>query len=135
MKEPNFFILGAPKCGTTALAQYLSDHPKVFMTDPKEPHHFNTDQNYGDFKDAERYRKLFQDAGPEHQCVGEASVWYLYSKDAVANIEATIGAPRYIAMLRNPVEMAASLHEQLVYSGNENITSFEKAWAAQERSV
>lgn len=133
MRNPDFFILGAPKCGTTALAQYLSDHPNVFMTDPKEPHHFNTDQNYGDYKDAEEYQQLFLDAGPSYECAGEASVWYLYSRVAVAKIEVEINAPKYIAMLRNPAEMAASLHEQLVYSGNEDITSFEEAWKAQDR--
>ncbi|MFP3938560.1 MAG: sulfotransferase [Phycisphaerae bacterium] len=36
MRKPNFFIIGAPKCGTTALHHYLSEHPRVFMSQPKE---------------------------------------------------------------------------------------------------
>jgi hypothetical protein len=29
--KPNFFIVGAPKCGTTALYEYLRGHPSIFM--------------------------------------------------------------------------------------------------------
>ena len=42
-KIPNFFIVGAPKCGTTALYEYLSSHPDVFLCDPKEPNYFSCD--------------------------------------------------------------------------------------------
>ncbi|MBI3756314.1 MAG: sulfotransferase, partial [Deltaproteobacteria bacterium] len=38
MKKPNFFIVGAPKCGTTAMYEYLKQHPEIFMPeDEKEP--------------------------------------------------------------------------------------------------
>ena len=43
MKKPNLFIVGAPKCGTTALSEYLRQHPNVFMTNPKEPNFFADD--------------------------------------------------------------------------------------------
>lgn len=44
---PNFFIVGAPKCGTTAWATYLSNHPDIFVPKAKEPHFFTTDHaNY-----------------------------------------------------------------------------------------
>ena len=45
MKRPDFFIVGAPKCGTTALSEYLRSHPNVFMTEPKEPMYFMPDLN------------------------------------------------------------------------------------------
>jgi len=38
--EPNFFIVGAAKAGTTSLYHYLRQHPDVFMPDDKEPWHF-----------------------------------------------------------------------------------------------
>ena len=41
--KPNFFIVGAPKCGTTALYEYLRPHPNVFMPEIKEPHYFAKD--------------------------------------------------------------------------------------------
>ena len=43
--RPNFFIVGAPKCGTTSLDEYLRQHPNVFISRPKEPHYFSTDLN------------------------------------------------------------------------------------------
>jgi len=85
MKKPNFFILGAPKCGTTSLAMWLSEHPNIFMCPIKEPHYFNTD-GLQRIKTLEQYESLFTDAKPEHVAVGEASTHYLYSKEAVPRI-------------------------------------------------
>lgn len=42
-RKPNFFIIGAPKCGTTSLAHYLGEHPDIFMSYPKEPFYFCPD--------------------------------------------------------------------------------------------
>jgi Sulfotransferase family len=38
---PNFFIVGAPKAGTTSLYHYLDQHPDVYMSPVKEPCHFS----------------------------------------------------------------------------------------------
>ena len=38
--KPNFFIVGAPKAGTTALYSYLEMHPQVCMSSDKEPNYF-----------------------------------------------------------------------------------------------
>jgi|LGOV01.1.fsa_nt_gb hypothetical protein len=130
MVKPNFFIIGAPKTGTTAMAQYLSDHPAVFMATPKEPHHYNSDHTHGGFKDPEAYAALFEDSGVK--TVGEASVFYLYSQVAVPRIEKECPNARYIVMLRNPVEMAPALYEQHVFSGYETCPSFKQAWDLQE---
>lgn len=132
MKMPNFFIVGAPKAGTTAVSQYLSEHPEVFFSNPKEPHHFCTDLNYGDFKDKSEYEALFKDADEKHLAVGEASVWYLYSETAIPKIEKELPGSKYIVMIRNPIEMAPSLHMQNVYSGYEPIVEFEDAWETQK---
>lgn len=132
MTLPNFFILGAPKAGTTAIAQYLSEHPQVFMSNPKEPHHFNTDDNYRHVKLREDYERLFDSASAQHVIIGEASVHYLSSREAVPQIEKTIPRPRYLVMLRNPVEMAYSLHEQMHFSGLEDCSDFARAWTLQD---
>ena len=42
-KKPNLFIVGAPKCGTTFLYQYLKKHPDVYFPNFKEPHFFGSD--------------------------------------------------------------------------------------------
>jgi len=132
LTPPDFFVIGAPKCGTTALAGWLSAHPRVFMPRMKEPHYFNTDSSQREVHTESQYLRLFRDAGPAHLRVGEASVYYLVSEVAVPAIEQRLRQPRYIVMLRNPVEMAPALHEQKLYSGNEHITDFATAWRRQE---
>lgn len=74
------------------------------------------------------YEEYFADAGSQHRAVGEGSVWYLYSKIAVPQIEEYCPAARYIVCLRNPVEMAYSLHEQKIVTGHEHIRDFAQAW-------
>jgi hypothetical protein len=128
MKRPNFFIVGAPKCGTTSLASWLKDHPQVFMSPVKEPHYFSTDFNRGDFESLIEYEKLFEKAGPDHVAVGEASTEYLYSERAVPNIEAVYPGSRYIVMVRNPVELAFSLYKYEKAGGREVLETFREAW-------
>jgi len=132
MTLPNFFIPGAAKCGTTAMAHWLAEHPQVFMSPVKEPHHFASDMNYPEFADQRTYERLFRDASEVHRAVGEASVWYLYSQQAVPNIRKAIPDSKFIVMLRNPVEMAVALHEEAVFAGYENEVRFERAWTLQE---
>lgn len=127
MKRPNFFILGAPKCGTTSLAAWLAEHPAAFVSPIKEPHFFATD-NYRSVDTLERYLDLYAGAGERHLAVGEASTWYLYSRVAVSNILAFAPEARFVVCLRNPVEMAPSLHEQEYVGLNEDVPDFETAW-------
>jgi hypothetical protein len=132
MVGPNFFILGAPKCGTTALAGWLAEHPQVFMAPIKEPHFYSTDLGNRRVRTRDAYRRLFRGAGRNHRAVGEASVWYLFSDSAVPNLLADHPDARCIVCLRNPVTMAPSLHNQHVRAGNENQPDFARAWALQE---
>ena len=53
--KPNFFIIGAPKCGTTSLSVYLSEHREIVMSHPKEPHYFSTDIENGRMTDQSKY--------------------------------------------------------------------------------
>lgn len=129
MKKPGFFIIGAPKCGTTALASWLRDHPQVYFSPVKEPHHFNTDHNYVLTPERDQYEALFSGARQEHRAVGEGSVSYLFSNDAVPSIEKyTQFQAKYIVLLRNPIKMAPSHHAHLRFAGDEHIKSFAKAW-------
>ncbi len=131
MTKPNFFIIGAPKCGTTSLAAWLAENPNIYMSRTKEPHFFNTDHKRF-INSLQSYERLFSDATDRHGAVGEASVWYLYSSSAVANILAYNPAVKFIVMLRNPIEMAPSLHEELVFTGREDEPDFASAWSLQE---
>jgi hypothetical protein len=132
--KPNFFIVGAPKCGTTALYEYLRPHPGIFMPAIKEPHFFARDLGtYPRISTLEEYTGIFAGSAAEHLRVGEASVYYLRSSVAIANIREFNPEAKLIAMFRNPVEMVHSFHSQLLYVAEENEPDFEAAWRLQER--
>jgi hypothetical protein len=113
MKKPDFFIVGAPKCGTTSLSEYLKQHPEIFMSEPKEPHFFGTDLEsywggrFERYRDVHKYLSLFANVQDEIR-VGEASPWYLYSKRAAEEIKQFNPASRIIILLRR----AAALQRQ-----------------------
>jgi hypothetical protein len=129
--RPDFFIAGAPKCGTTALFAYLSQHASVFMPRIKEPKFFCTDlRTNGGVYAPDEYRALFAPAPA--QCVtGEASTLYLYSKVAIERIMAYNPDAKIIVMLRYPVDAAHSLHAAGWSHKVENIEDFEDAWRLQ----
>lgn len=127
---PTFFIVGAPKSGTTALDSYLADHPMIHMARPKEPHYFATDlPRYRDVSTEADYIRLF-DGQTQKRIGGDASVFYLYSKEAIRLIRQFDPGAKLILMLRNPVEIAHSFHSQLLFGGDEDIESFADAWNA-----
>ena len=127
--KPNFFIVGAPKCGTTAMSKYLNEHANVVISDPKEPHYFATDMNgMRTTEDEMEYRSYFKRVNSETIAIGESSVWYLYSEEAIRNIHNYNKSARLIVMLRNPVEMVYSMHSQHLYSTDENVKDFGRAW-------
>lgn len=132
--RPNFFLVGAPKCGTTALYEYLRPHPRVFMPELKEPHFFARDLGmYPRIKTPEAYTRLFAESTERHLALGEASVYYLRSSVAIPAIRDFNPEARIIAMFRNPVDMVYSLHSQLLHVSEETVEDFESAWRLQER--
>lgn len=131
---PSLFIAGAPKCGTTSMASWLKAHPDVFMSTPKEPHFFCTDlPGTRGFHELDKYLEIFASASDEHRVLGESSTWYLYSETAIPGILEFNPAARVLLMIRNPVEMAQSLHGQLLYNGIETEEDFARAWSLQQQ--
>lgn len=128
---PHFLIVGAPKCGTTSLHFYLSQHPKV-NTAEKEIHYFGKDLNYKiERPTLEYYQSFFKSTGLN----GDSSVWYLYSDSILDELNALGIQPKIIIMARNPVELAYSLHSQNIVDANEDETSFDKALALEPSRV
>ena len=134
--KPNFFIVGAPKCGTTSLDYYLKQHPEIFVPDVKELHYFGSDllakkhplankfdeQTYLEFFKENKYAKI----------IGEASVMYLFSKKAAQEIHEFNNNAKIIIMLRNPIEMMYSLHSQNLSTCDEDIQDFGRALDAEK---
>ncbi len=134
MKRPNFFISGAPRCGTTALYTYLSEHPQIFMSGVKELNYFATDfpnvQKIA-FRSVDDYHKVFEKAGPQHLAVGEASPFYLFSNVAFHNMAQYDPGARVILTLRHPVEFIESYHRLNLSLLREDEPDLAKAWDLQ----
>jgi len=136
---PNFFVIGAPKCGTTALTEYLRMHPRIFISQPKEPRFWcsdlkknpNAERWAGAPENVDQYLKLFQGATPEHLAVGEGSTLYLFSTAAVPRILEFNPVARFIVMVREPVELFHSWHSYLVRQFQEEAECPERAWDLQ----
>lgn len=129
--RPNFFIVGAPKCGTTSLAAWLAEHPQVCMSVPKEPKFFSPDVPGSRYSLAD-YAASFAHARPGDIAIGEASPRYLRSKVATKLILDFDPDAKLIVCLRDPVEMIQSAHNQLLYNGEETILDLEAAWRVDE---
>lgn len=148
MTMPNFFIIGAMKAGTTALYQYLKQHPQIYMSPNKEPNFFAFEGEKLDFRapvdrrginqtsvtDIEAYRALFSGVSDEI-AIGEASHWYLYSTKAAKRIRHHVPEAKLIAVLRNPVERAYSEFMHFVRDGDEPIVDFSQALAQEPQRI
>jgi hypothetical protein len=132
--RPNLFIVGAPKCGTTALADYLREHPQVVMSWPKEPHFFSTDlPGLAAAKTLDEYLAMFAGISELTQIVGEASVNYLSSQTAIPAIRDFNPRATLIAMVRNPLTWLPSYHSQLVRVREEDVGLEEALQLQHER--
>jgi len=110
----DFFIVGAPKSGTTSLYHYLSEHPQVEMSSQKEPDYFSDKaiheqgmyyaKNRVDTLD--KYESLF--VQKESVVYGEASVSYLFYENVAEDIKKYNPNAKIIIMLRDPIERAFS---------------------------
>lgn len=139
MKRVDFFIIGAPRCGTTAMSHYLAEHPSVCFAKPKEPWYFSKDlvTNYENTATTiDEYHDQFFPHYDEvvHQIIGEGSPSYLMSECAIKHILEYNPKARIIAMVRNPIEIAYSMHSVRYAVGprHEDIPDFEEAWRSQQ---
>ena len=99
---PDFFLVGAPRSGTTALCNYLRTHPEVFVSSPKEPTYFGRDLQPKRYPTLESYLELFCDVG-EAVRVGDGSVAYLASEFAAEEIHAFNPQARIMILLSRDV--------------------------------
>ena len=135
---PNLLIVGAAKCGTTSLHNYLKQHPDIFMSKQKEPHFLiNSDIGEDRIHKAitvlEDYEDMFK-TDSIYKYKGESSVMYLaFPEFSIKNIKKYLDPDvKIIIMLRNPVERAfAGYLHNLRYNPSENL-SFEEAFEKSE---
>jgi hypothetical protein len=132
-RVPDFFIVGNPKSGTTALYEMLRRHPQIFMPALKEPHFFAAEQPPSSPlpRTLDEYLALFAAAGP-NQRSGEASPSYLRSPVAAGRIAQLAPDARIVAILREPASFVRSLHMQYLQDHVETERDLRRAIAKEE---
>ncbi len=134
-RAPHFYVVGAPRCGTTAICSYLASHPRICFSRPKEPHYFSDDfPGLGFGGGIDRYKeRCFSHCRTGESVLGEGSTWYIYSRVAARRIMSEAPDARFVVMLRNPLELLPSLHAQLLRSYDESERDLRRAWELQEQ--
>lgn len=147
MAVPDFFVIGAPKAGTSALHVTLAHHPELYLSRVKEPKFYLCDgppPSRGGPGDAhsyrewiwqrDRYEALFADA-PKGALKGESTPFYLASTAALERIHAEVPTAKLIAVLRDPIDRAYSNWAHLWADGLETIPDFVAACDAEPKRV
>jgi len=128
-KWPNFFIVGAPRSGTTSLYENLKKIPGIYLSKIKEPEYFSPNCSKRNkivrIVDKKKYLTLFVDVNDE-SAIGEASTSYLEDPDSPKLIHEVVPNARIIVSLRNPIERAYS-HYLIHRRGNIEKQSFHEA--------
>jgi hypothetical protein len=141
-KVPNFFIVGHPKCGTTALHAMLDQHPDVYMCKDKEPKFFCKDymaasqkihghSHFYKYQDLSDYLRLFSDVKNE-KIIGESSVQYLSSHVAAKEIYDFNPQSKILILLREPVSFMFSLQRECYRRARDDVEDFEAALALEQ---
>ncbi len=130
---PDFFIIGAPRCGTTSLSRYLMRHPQICFSRPKETHYFtrlselpSEDAIKHDYID-----RYFSHRTGETRAAGEGSVSYLHLPESIEWIRHFNPDAKFIVMVRNPLTMLPSYHQRMLFLFQETEKDFARAWALQ----
>jgi hypothetical protein len=107
---PNLLIIGAAKCGTTSLHNYLNAHPEIAMSEVKELNFFTVDGTWGNGIDW--YKRNFD---PTTNIRGESSTSYTRGRNAegVADrVSSLLSEVKLIYMVRDPIERVRSDYHQ-----------------------
>lgn len=104
MTQPNFFLVGTTKGGTSTLHRWLIQHPDIYLPARKELHHFCAcpDQGLNAVRSRDDYGGIFN--GAAERVVGEASPCYMYYPDVANVLSGTFPHSRILMSLRDPVE-------------------------------
>ena len=106
--KPNFLVIGAQKSATTTLCDLFSQHPDVYISNPKEPHFFAKNEVYA--KGWDWYKKLFSNAG-KAKAIGEGSTGYtmhVVFPNAPSRISRDLPNAKLIYIVRHPIRRIES---------------------------
>ena len=133
--QPFAGVVGGPRCGTTTLSRMLQSHPQVSFSEVKEPHFFSmidldgkSDDELRDFVAGHYFERYFPDVDPDAKLIAEGSVSYLYAPERMQAILRLWPDAKFIISARDPLQLIPSLHQRLLYQGDEVEKDLERAW-------
>ena len=134
---PSFFVVGAPRCGTTALSRALQGHPRISYSKPKETHYLVEDRSSMPIEAVRRqYLQWFHpNLALDTEAIGDGSVSYLYTPDAIRRALEFDPRAKFIVSVRDPLQMLHSFHARLLYMLDEDVEDFSEAWALQDERL
>lgn len=108
---PNLIVIGAMKCGTSSLYHYLTLHPDVFMSTPKELDFFIKTMNWN--KGIKWYESHFRENGKASKIkiYGEASTNYSKHPTFIgvpSRMYSLLPDVKLIYLIRNPIDRIVS---------------------------
>lgn len=133
---PDFAIIGAQKCGTTSLYNYLSLHPNVLPSLQKEVSYLGVNQSHGVLWYRSHFplgitRFLFRRSSGINPLVGEASTETVFLPGAPAHASSLLPELKLVFLVRDPITRAIShyYHDYRLGIVSDPIdVAFEKAW-------
>jgi len=137
--NPNLFVAGVPKAGTTSLFHYLALHPDVFPSSRKEPGFFHPFKIKDMDANLDAYKKFFTGHSGQRYAI-EATPGYFYGGKETANaISKYSPKSKVIIVLRNPVERVFSFYKYKKslghIDGNLNFESYIDECKKQSGSI
>jgi hypothetical protein len=126
-------IVGAPKCGTTSMKEYLGQHPEILVHPQREFTFFANDETYERGYPHAREIHFGSSLRPGARLLGK-SVAMIYSQVALARLREHNPAVQIVVVLREPVARAYSEYWYARRRGHESATSFEAALGASEHA-
>ena len=143
-------MVGAARCGTTSLYNYLNNCKDVFLPKVKEPNFFSEvdspksedfelpepNQTYHSkiINSEEVYNNLYQEAAA-NQLKGDTSPSYLWDNKAAKKLYNHNPNAKIIISLRHPVDRAYSHYIMNYFTGVDSNKSFQEALNAQKNTM
>ncbi len=128
-KLPEFLIIGAQKGGTSSLAYYLRQHPRLFLPKVKEVHYFD---RFFD-RALSWYRRFFPFQFSK-SITGEATPYYLFHPQVPYRVKDSLPNVKLIVLLRDPLERAYSHYSMEKRRGTETLPFEEALEREKERT-
>ena len=128
--HPNTFIIGAPKCGTSALSNFMAQHDEVFFSPIKEPLYYGRHVSSQVGMDFSNYLKLFENANSsKYKIIAEATPCILYDIASIKEILSHCPDANFIVMIRSPIDAVISDFIQTKKSKNyDKSVNVDEAW-------